>query len=103
MCDSSKSTINKSDPLYILCQSMFDKLSLVEKRIISIGVHERNPLGDTYLETEEVCALLKICKRTLQKHRDEATISFIQFGGKTLYKTEDIKKLLQENYQEALQ
>lgn len=95
--------MDKSDPLYILYLNLFDKVKTIEKRIISIGLKERNPFGDIYLDSEEVCKLLKICKRTLQKYRDEASISFIQIGGKTLYKTEDIKKFLEDNYQEALQ
>ncbi|MDE5423667.1 helix-turn-helix domain-containing protein [Ancylomarina sp. DW003] len=79
-----------------------DKVKSVENQLKQISLNERNPLGDTYLDTDEVCTLLKICKRTLQKYRDEATISFIQFGGKTLYKTSDIKKALEKNYQPAL-
>ncbi len=79
-----------------------DKIKSVETHLKQISLNERNPLGDTYLDTDEVCTLLKICKRTLQKYRDEATISFIQIGGKTLYKTSDIKEALEKNYQPAL-
>jgi len=79
-----------------------DKVKSVETQLKQISLNERNPLGDIYLDTDEVCVLLKICKRTLQKYRDEASISFIQFGGKTLYKTSDIKEALEKNYQPAL-
>ncbi len=79
-----------------------DKVKSVENQLKQISLNERNPLGDIYLDTDEVCVLLKICKRTLQKYRDEASISFIQFGGKTLYKTSDIKEALEKNYQPAL-
>ena len=79
-----------------------EKISSIEKQLRKISLNERNPLGDTYLDTDEVCDLLKICKRTLQKHRDEASISYIQFGGKTLYKLSDIKEVLDKNHQEAI-
>jgi len=79
-----------------------DKVKSVENQLKQISLNDRNPLGDIYLDTDEVCVLLKICKRTLQKYRDEASISFIQFGGKTLYKTSDIKEALEKNYQPAL-
>ena len=82
--------------------SLADKVKALENQLKQISLNERNPLGDTYLDTDEVCVLLKICKRTLQKYRDEASISFIQFGGKTLYKTSDIKEALEKNYQPAL-
>ncbi|MCZ4693778.1 DNA-binding protein [Ancylomarina euxinus] len=79
-----------------------DKVKSVENQLKQISLNDRNPLGDIYLDTDEVCTLLKICKRTLQKYRDEASISFIQFGGKTLYRTSDIKEALEKNYQPAL-
>jgi excisionase family DNA binding protein len=79
-----------------------EKVKSVESQLKQVFLNERNPLGDIYLDTDEVCTLLKICKRTLQKYRDESSISFIQIGGKTLYKTSDIKEALEKNYQPAL-
>jgi len=99
--EKPKSTQPK-DELLVLMLSLMDKAQSIEEQVKSISLHERNPLGDTYLDTDEVCDLLKICKRTLQKHRDEASISYIQFGGKTLYKTSDIKDALEKYYQPAL-
>lgn len=82
--------------------TLLEKTKTIEEQLRKISLNERNPLGDTYLDTDEVCDLLKICKRTLQKHRDEASISFIQFGGKTLYKLSDIKEALEKNHQAAI-
>jgi excisionase family DNA binding protein len=91
----------KNELLSLILQLM-DKAHSLELQVKQFSLHERNPFGDAYLDTDEVCDLLKICKRTLQKHRDQASISFIQFGGKTLYKTSDIKGALEKNYQAAL-
>jgi excisionase family DNA binding protein len=82
--------------------TLLEKTKTIEEQLRKISLNERNPLGDTYLDTDEVCDLLKVCKRTLQKHRDEASISFIQFGGKTLYKLSDIKEALEKNHQAAI-
>lgn len=82
--------------------TLLEKTKAIEEQLRQLSLKERNPLGDTYLDTDEVCDLLKICKRTLQKHRDEASISFIQFGGKTLYKKSDIIEVLHKNYQHAI-
>ena len=83
--------------------TLLEKTKTIEEQLRRISLNERNPLGDTYLDTDEVCDLLKICKRTLQKHRDEASISFIQFGGKTLYKLSDIQEALEKNHQAAIE
>jgi hypothetical protein len=82
--------------------TLLEKTKNIEEQLRRISLNERNPLGDTYLDTDEVCDLLKVCKRTLQKHRDEASISYIQFGGKTLYKLSDIQEVLEKNHQTAI-
>lgn len=79
-----------------------DKMESVESQLQQILLNARNPLGDIYLDADEVCILLKVCKRTLQKYRDESSISFIQVGGKILYKTNDIKEMMDKNYQPAI-
>ena len=94
--------MSKEDATLKLFLSINEKLTSLEKQMRQLSLKERNPLGDTYLDTDEVCELLKICKRTLQKHRDEASISYIQFGGKTLYKKSDIIEVLHKNYQHAI-
>jgi len=94
--------MNNQDATLKLFLSINEKISSIEKQVRQLSLKERNPLGDTYLDTDEVCELLKICKRTLQKHRDEASIAYIQFGGKTLYKKTDIQDLLEKHYQHAI-
>jgi hypothetical protein len=44
-----------------------------------------------WLNSEEVCELLKISKRTLQTYRDTGTIAFSQIGRKCYYRQTDVK------------
>jgi excisionase family DNA binding protein len=94
--------MNNQDATLKMFLSINEKISSIEKQVRQLSLKERNPLGDIYLDTDEVCEVLKICKRTLQKHRDEASIAYIQFGGKTLYKKTDIQDLLEKHYQHAI-
>lgn len=94
--------MEKDNATLKLFLSINEKISSIEKQVRQLSLKERNPLGDTYLDTDEVCDLLKICKRTLQKHRDEASVAYIQFGGKTLYKKTDIQDLIEKHYQHAI-
>ena len=55
--------------------------------------------GERYLTDREVAKLLKTCRRTLQEYRDAG--SYIQLGGKILYRESDIERLLMEGYREA--
>jgi hypothetical protein len=52
-----------------------------------------------WMDGQEVMQSLHISKRTLQALRDNGTIPFSRINGKFYYKTEDIEKMLQANYQ----
>ena len=58
-------------------------------------------IRDSYLTDREVAKLLKTCRRTLQEYRDAGRMSYIQLGGKILYRESDIERLLMEGYREA--
>ena len=57
--------------------------------------------GERCLTDREVAKLLKTCRRTLQEYRDAGRMSYIQLGGKILYRESDIERLLLEGYREA--
>ena len=44
-----------------------------------------------WLDKREVCKILKISERTLQKYRDNDIIPFTRFSNRIYYKTEDVK------------
>lgn len=54
--------------------------------------------GEHYLTDQEVSDRLKIARRTLQDYRTQGLISYIRLGGKILYKSSDLEKLLSDNY-----
>jgi len=54
--------------------------------------------GEIYLSGQDVCELLHISKRTLQQYRDDKILSFIQIGGKIIFKQSDILTVLEQNY-----
>ncbi len=50
-----------------------------------------------WLDNQEFCQLLKICKRTAQSYRDDGLVDFSQIGSKVYYKLADIHQLLEKN------
>ena len=64
-------------------------------------LNKQNPLEDSWLDIQEVCAILKISKRTLQSYRDNGILSFSQHGTKIYFKASDIQKYLEDNYKPA--
>ncbi|MDH6310493.1 excisionase family DNA binding protein [Dysgonomonas sp. PFB1-18] len=56
--------------------------------------------GDCFYTDEELSKKLKISRRSLQDYRNEGRIPYIKLGGKILYRSSDIEKLLEEGYQD---
>ena len=59
------------------------------------------PVADKWLDNDEVAALLKVTKRTLQTYRDHGEISFSQKGSKIYYRTSDIEEFLLKHHHKA--
>lgn len=57
--------------------------------------------GEHYLTDREMSEKLKISRRTLQDYRNQGKITYIQLGGKVLYRESDIEKILNNNYYKA--
>ena len=54
--------------------------------------------NEVYMTGEQVCGVLHISSRTLQKLRDERGIAYTVIGGKFLYPLSKLQLLLEENY-----
>ncbi len=57
--------------------------------------------GEHYLTDKQLSRILNISRRTLQDYRTQGLLSYIQFGGKILYKESDVQRLLDNAYREA--
>lgn len=57
--------------------------------------------GESFYTDEELSKKLKISRRSLQDYRNEGRIPYIKLGGKILYRSSDIEKLLEDGYRES--
>ena len=73
---------------------LIERIEKIEKAIISL---QRNvSLGNEWLDSDEVCAILHISKRTLQRYRSNRLIAFSVVNHKMLYSKTDILNMLSE-------
>lgn len=54
-----------------------------------------NP-DEAWVDSDDVCAFLKISQRTLQRLRSTGNITYSTLGGKTYYTISEIRKLLEQ-------
>ncbi len=76
-----------------------DRLSSLVERLFSCRKPSLN--GERFYTDEELSKKLKISRRSLQDYRNEGRIPYIKLGGKILYRSSDIEKLLEEGYRES--
>ena len=55
---------------------------------------ESDALSNEYMTTNEVCKLLRIVPRTLQRWRKAGKVNGVQAGRFWLYRTDEIRELL---------
>lgn len=69
-----------------------DRLSSALERMFSSRKPTLN--GESFYTDEELSEKLKISRRSLQDYRNEGRIPYVKLGGKILYRSSDIEKLL---------
>ena len=75
-----------------------DSLSSAMERLFS----GRKPTlsGEHFYTDGELSKKLKLSRRSLQDYRNEGRIPHIKLGGKILYRSSDIEKLLENGYRD---
>jgi hypothetical protein len=78
-----------------VCRALTAKLEALEALIRQERREQPSP-EEVWLDTDAVCAYLKISKRTLQRYRSNGTIAYSLLGHKTYYAVSEIERLLAE-------
>lgn len=79
--------------------SNFDKLLASLEKLL--GQRQPSAYGDELLTGKEVAYLLKVSRRTLLDYRNNGILPYTLVGGKILYRTSDIERILMNGYKEA--
>ncbi len=48
------------------------------------------------LDNQDLCQLLHVDKRTLQRYRSKGILKYTRIGGKTFYTVEDVNELIRQ-------
>ena len=82
-------------------KSFFLSLDCISLAMERLFVSKKPTLkGESFYTDEELSKKLKLSRRSLQDYRDEGRIPHIKLGGKILYRSSDIEKLLEAGYRD---
>ena len=76
-------------------QQIMDKLNSIDKKLDRMNNVKDVMDGDKLLDNHDLCMLLGVTKRTLQRYRQLQKIIFYRIDGKTYYKASEIQEFLQ--------
>lgn len=83
-----------------MVMARFDRLEQMIHRLLNpITIIE----GENLLDNQDVCEILKISKRTLQRYRSDEGLPYEMVRHKTLYKESDVKNFVIEQFNKRAQ
>jgi len=71
------------------------KVSEISEKVDAISRRNRIP---TILSTGDVCELLHLSSRTVQRYRDQGLIHFIQVGRKICYTSDSLNEFMKSHH-----
>ena len=77
-------------------QQIMDKLNAMDQKLDRMTKVKNAMDGDKLLDNHDLCMLLGVTKRTLQRYRQLQKITFYRIDGKTYYKASEIQEFLQK-------
>ena len=82
-------------------QQIMDKLNEIETMLVKLTNKKDSFKNEELMDNHDMCALLGITKRTLQRYRQKGIVPYYMMSGKPYYKPEEVqmclKKILKEN------
>ena len=80
-------------------RSYFQALERLSKALETLFSKRKSSLdGESFYTDEELSQRLKISRRSLQDYRNQGRIPYIKLGGKILYRSSDVERMLEEGY-----
>ena len=85
-------------------RSYFQALERLSKAFEALLSKRKSSLDDeSFYTDEELSQRLKISRRSLQDYRNQGRIPYIKLGGKILYRSSDVERILEKGYRNEFQ
>lgn len=79
-------------------ERIMDRFDKQDKKLYKMD-QKRNRLdGELLFDNQDLCQLLNVSKRTLQRYRASGELPYQSLYHKTMYKESDVHKFIRENF-----
>ena len=77
-------------------QKLLDKLEEVGKDVKSLQTNPEVMPNDKLLDNQDLCLLLKVSAKTLQRYRKKGILPYLTLDGRCYYRESDVHQLIRE-------
>jgi hypothetical protein len=82
-------------------ERLMARLDRIERHLEKMAIKEKLLEGERLLDNQDVCQLLKVSKRTLQRYRSSGELPYQMVYHKTFYKESDVEIFIKANFQKG--
>jgi aspartate/tyrosine/aromatic aminotransferase len=75
-------------------QQIMEKLEKIEAMLVKLSQKKDNRKEEELMDNHDMCAMLGITKRTLQRYRQKGIVPYYMMGGKPYYKLTEVQERL---------
>ncbi len=79
-------------------ERILDRIEMLNKKIEKLNNSKNQLNGDTLLDNQDLCLLLKVSKRTLQRYRSSGVLPYKRIRQKTYYLESDVHKFISQEF-----
>lgn len=94
-----------NDELKEWMQIRFDRIiarfDRIDRHLEKMAIKEKLLEGERLLDNQDVCQLLNVSKRTLQRYRSSGELPYQMLYHKTFYKESDVQAFIKSNFQKG--
>ena len=83
-------------------ERIMDRFSRLDKTLDKMGKHRNMLDGELLFDNQDLCQLLHVSKRTLQRYRSSGELPFHKLNQKTFYKESDVHAFILENFKKKI-
>ena len=75
-----------------------ERIEMLNKKLEKINNTKNQIDGDTLLDNQDLCLLLKVSNRTLQRYRSSGILRYRRIRQKTYYLESDVHKFISQEF-----
>ncbi len=79
-------------------ERILERIEMLNKKLEKINNTKNQIDGDTLLDNQDLCLLIKVSNRTLQRYRSSGILAYRHIRQKTYYLESDVHKFISQEF-----